>query len=195
MCSSQTIITTGSQSLWITKMIPDSHARINSLIRIREVNSHYLLTKVTAHIVLSKSCNDNQIPFLTKLEGGTATQIRCSKIVLIYLPDSGQRIYEERRKNYGWKFNLLKYEKFIHVGKINFLTKRSLWILFAGGQVKKYFFLLSGLIRRYLPKGKSLAEYSESAIMLIQELWNELPRKILGYLTHQEMFDKELENI
>ena len=53
----------------------------------------------------------------------------------------------------------------------------------------------NGLIRRFIPKGKSLADYSESSIMRIQEWCNELPRKILGYLTPQEMFEKELENI
>lgn len=53
----------------------------------------------------------------------------------------------------------------------------------------------NGLLRRFIPKGKSLKEYSAKAIKRIQDWCNDLPRKILGYLTPEQAFEKELLNI
>lgn len=50
----------------------------------------------------------------------------------------------------------------------------------------------NGLIRRFIPKGRSLNSYSSVAIEAIQSWCNNLPRKILGYLTPQEAFEKEV---
>jgi len=46
----------------------------------------------------------------------------------------------------------------------------------------------NGLIRRFIPKGKSLNEYSPAAVAKVQIWCNTLPRKILGYLTPDEAF-------
>ena len=50
----------------------------------------------------------------------------------------------------------------------------------------------NGLIRRLIPKGKSLGDYSIRAIKRVQEWCNNLPRKILGYLTPKQSFEHEL---
>lgn len=50
----------------------------------------------------------------------------------------------------------------------------------------------NGLIRRFIPKGKSLSNYSIEAITKIQNWCNTLPRKILNYLTPEEAFNDEL---
>ena len=53
----------------------------------------------------------------------------------------------------------------------------------------------NGLIRRFIPKGHRIDEYSPEQISDI-ELWcNALPRKILGYRTPEEAFDQELDRI
>ena len=53
----------------------------------------------------------------------------------------------------------------------------------------------NGLIRRFIPKGKRIADYSDEDILTV-ELWaNGLPRKILGYQTPEEAFDKEMDKI
>ena len=53
----------------------------------------------------------------------------------------------------------------------------------------------NGLIRRFIPKGHRIDEYSPEQISNI-ELWcNALPRKILGYRTPEEAFDQELDRI
>ena len=53
----------------------------------------------------------------------------------------------------------------------------------------------NGLIRRFIPKGKSLSTYSVEAITKIQNWCNTLPRKILNYLTPDEVFQDELYGI
>lgn len=53
----------------------------------------------------------------------------------------------------------------------------------------------NGLIRRFIPKGKRMNDYSIEAISKIQLWCNTLPRKILNYLTPDEAFEDELRNI
>ena len=50
----------------------------------------------------------------------------------------------------------------------------------------------NGLIRRFIPKGRSMNGYSAAAIVGIKQWCNNLPRKILGYMTPQEAFEQEL---
>ena len=53
----------------------------------------------------------------------------------------------------------------------------------------------NGLIRRFIPKGKRIADYSNEDLLTV-ELWaNGLPRKILGYQTPDEAFDEEMDKI
>lgn len=51
----------------------------------------------------------------------------------------------------------------------------------------------NGLIRRFIPKGKAISQYSVEAIKNVQEWCNTLPRKILNYLTPNEAFEAELK--
>ena len=53
----------------------------------------------------------------------------------------------------------------------------------------------NGLLRRFIPKGKRIADYSDEDLLTV-ELWaNGLPRKILGYQTPDEAFDVEMDKI
>ena len=53
----------------------------------------------------------------------------------------------------------------------------------------------NGLIRRFIPKGKRMADYNVSDIAFIEDWMNTLPRKILGYKTPEELFEKQLDKI
>lgn len=53
----------------------------------------------------------------------------------------------------------------------------------------------NGLIRRFIPKGRSINEFSIEAIARVQNWCNTLPRKILGYLTPNEAFEEQLRHI
>lgn len=48
------------------------------------------------------------------------------------------------------------------------------------------------IIRRYLPKGQSLKHITQADCDRIAAAINDMPRKILGYATAKELFDKEI---
>ena len=50
-------------------------------------------------------------------------------------------------------------------------------------------------IRRFIPKGIPISNYSNSDIQIIQDFINNYPRKILGWHSSQELFDEELKKI
>lgn len=51
------------------------------------------------------------------------------------------------------------------------------------------------LLRRFIPKGVSMAGYSAEDIAYMADWANTLPRKILGYRTPDELFEAELDRI
>lgn len=53
----------------------------------------------------------------------------------------------------------------------------------------------NGLIRRFIPKGKCMSDYSPHDIAFIEEWMNTLPRKILGYKTPEDVFEQQLDLI
>jgi len=53
----------------------------------------------------------------------------------------------------------------------------------------------NGLLRMFIPKGKDISKYSKSNIEEYTDKINAKPRKILGYNTPEELFDKELDRI
>jgi len=53
----------------------------------------------------------------------------------------------------------------------------------------------NGLIRRFIPKGKSLDDIDEKQIAYVENWCNTLPRKILGYRSPQKVFLDELIQI
>lgn len=53
----------------------------------------------------------------------------------------------------------------------------------------------NGLIRRFIPKGKSIKDLSLDTILRVQNWMNNLPRKLLNYKTPEKCFYEELLNI
>ena len=51
------------------------------------------------------------------------------------------------------------------------------------------------MLRRFIPKGRSIVGYSQEDIDYFADIINGLPRKILGYKTPDELFDQELDLI
>lgn len=51
----------------------------------------------------------------------------------------------------------------------------------------------NGMIRRFIPKGTPIEQYSDRDIARVERWINNYPRKILGYLTAQILFDSYLE--
>lgn len=50
-------------------------------------------------------------------------------------------------------------------------------------------------IRRYIPKGKAISQYSETQCLRIQQWMNDYPRKILGYQTPHDCFANALRSL
>ena len=51
------------------------------------------------------------------------------------------------------------------------------------------------MLRRFIPKGKSISDYAADEICFFADCINGLPRKILGYSTPEELFEAELDRI
>ncbi|HHZ07102.1 MAG TPA: IS30 family transposase, partial [Clostridiales bacterium] len=51
------------------------------------------------------------------------------------------------------------------------------------------------LLGKFIPKGKSMSNYSEDEIRAFSDEINSMPRKRLGYLTPEELFDEQLDKI
>jgi len=51
------------------------------------------------------------------------------------------------------------------------------------------------MFRRFIPKGKHISDYNIDDILFFADQINALPRKILGYLTPEEIFEKGLDRI
>ncbi len=50
----------------------------------------------------------------------------------------------------------------------------------------------NGIIRRFIPKGTLIDQYSDKEIFRVQRWINNYPRKVLGYLSAQILFDSYL---
>ncbi|ARK20670.1 integrase [Sporosarcina ureae] len=53
----------------------------------------------------------------------------------------------------------------------------------------------NGLLRRYIPKGKAISDYSTESIQRIYQTLNQLPRKILNYRQPSVLFEEELARL
>lgn len=51
------------------------------------------------------------------------------------------------------------------------------------------------MLRRFIPKGKSISDYTADDICFFADCINGLPRKILDYHTPEELFDRHLDRI
>ena len=51
------------------------------------------------------------------------------------------------------------------------------------------------MLRRFIPKGKSISDYTADEICFFADCINGLPRKILGYCTPEELFETQLDRI
>ncbi len=51
------------------------------------------------------------------------------------------------------------------------------------------------ILRRFIPKGHSINEYTDEQLLMFADEINATPRKRLGYLTPEELFEQQLDRI
>ena len=51
------------------------------------------------------------------------------------------------------------------------------------------------MLRRFIPKGKAISDYSDDDILFFSDIINNLPRKILNYQTLEQLFEQQLDLI
>ena len=51
------------------------------------------------------------------------------------------------------------------------------------------------MLRRFIPNGKNISDYTADDICFFADCINGLPRKILGYATPEELFERHLDHI
>jgi IS30 family transposase len=148
-------------------------------------------------VIGSKSGEDT--PLLTMLERKTRS------FTLIPLADksadSVAKAFENLRAEWGDSFSRVfktittdNGSEFARLAELETLTQTKVYFAhpytsWEKGSIENH----NGLIRRFIPKGKRISDYSEEHILNI-ELWaNQLPRKILGYKTPDEAFEHEMD--
>ena len=53
----------------------------------------------------------------------------------------------------------------------------------------------NGMLRDYIPKGKSIEQYTDEDILSFADALNSRPRRVLGYHTPEELFDNFLDSV
>ena len=51
------------------------------------------------------------------------------------------------------------------------------------------------ILRRFMPKGKSMSNYTDEQMRMFSDEINSMPRKRLGYHTPEELFETQLDQI
>ena len=53
----------------------------------------------------------------------------------------------------------------------------------------------NSLVRRFIPKGKDISSVSDYTVQKTEDWINNLPKKILGYHTSEDLFQEHLHRI
>ncbi|NKZ28468.1 Integrase core domain-containing protein [Facklamia miroungae] len=102
------------------------------------------------------------------------------------LGDKAERLFKTLTSDNGSEFSSLT-KAVSSVAEVNFAHPYSSWERGTSENQHR-------LVRRYIPKGESLARYTQVDIDRIQQWMNDRPRKLLGYATAHEVFVKAWKN-
>lgn len=101
--------------------------------------------------------------------------------------DRAGQVFKTITTDNGSEFAFLNQVKQIQ-GKVYFTHPYSSW---EKGSNERH----NRLLRRFIPKGRRISDYDSDSIMIMADIINGLPRKILNYATPEELFDRELDKI
>jgi len=124
-----------------------------------------------------------------KIPGKTAEAVMAAMEVLreTYGPERFAKIFKTITADNGSEFERLSELNAWGV-KVYFAHPYSSW---ERAQNERH----NRLFRRYIPKGKSIEQYSDEQIQWYADEMNGLPRKHLGYATPEELFEDFLDRV
>jgi len=126
---------------------------------------------------------------IRKLPDGTADSVfQALENLLVEYGDRFSRVFKTITGDNGSEFSHLSELEHSTATKVYFTHPYS---SFEKGTNERH----NGLIRRFIPKGHSIDNYSEEQIAWIEDWCNTLPRKILGYATPEELFEAQLDEL
>lgn len=137
---------------------------------------------VVMTLVERKTRND----LLFLLEGKTSEAVsNCISSLKEQYGDSFSKVFQTITADNGSEFSELSEQLGEYGSTAYFAHPYSSW---ERGTNERH----NGIVRRFIPKGKSLKDISMPALKRIERWMNSLPRKVLGYMTPEECFKKEL---
>lgn len=149
-------------------------------------------------VIGSKSKNDEVL--LTLVERATRNAIfrKISGKTAVAVMNEFEKLKDEFGSKFGYVFKTITADNGSEFADLSTLKQLGSGVYFTHpyssferGTNERH----NGLIRRFIPKGQWISDHNDDAIDRIEAWCNSLPRKILGYLTPEELFEVELDQI
>ncbi|WP_018247991.1 IS30 family transposase [Orenia marismortui] len=156
------------------------HWEIDTMIGKKTKNESVLLT-------MTERMTRKEI--IRKIPAKTAQAVQDAILKLVNeAGDCFSKVFKSFTCDNGSEFAQMSFLEQISDTKVYFAHPYSSW---ERGTNERH----NGLIRRFIPKGNSLNQFSIESIARVQNWCNTLPRKILDYLTPDEIFEDKLKQI
>ena len=168
--------------------------------RPQEVNKRNVFGHWECDLVLGHKTKDDEVLL-------TMSERMSREFLIIKIPDktaaSVMNAFKSLRKQYSEHWNDIfktittdNGSEFAELSQLEDISKSLVYYAHPytscdKGTVERY----NGLIRRFIPKGDYIHNYSLQQIIDIETWCNSLPRKILAYHTPDEIFERELDLI
>ena len=168
--------------------------------RPQEVNKRNVFGHWECDLVLGHKTKDDEVLL-------TMSERMSREFLIIKIPDktvaSVMNAFKSLRKQYSEHWNDIfktittdNGSEFADLSQLEDISKTLVYYAHPytscdKGTVERH----NGLIRRFIPKGDYIHNYSLQQIINIETWCNSLPRKILAYHTPDEIFERELDQI
>ena len=168
--------------------------------RPQEVNKRNVFGHWECDLVLGHKTKDDEVLL-------TMSERMSREFLIIKIPDktaaSVMNAFKSLRKQYSEHWNDIfkaittdNGSEFADLSQLEDISKTLVYYAHPytscdKGTVERH----NGLIRRFIPKGDYIHNYSLQQIINIDAWCNSLPRKILAYHTPDEIFERELDQI
>ena len=168
--------------------------------RPQEVNKRNVFGHWECDLVLGHKTKDDEVLL-------TMSERMSREFLIIKIPDktaaSVMNAFKSLRKQYSEHWNDIfktittdNGSEFADLSQLEDISKSLVYYAHPytscdKGTVERH----NGLIRRFIPKGDYIHNYSLQQIINIETWCNSLPRKILAYHTPDEIFERELDRI